>query len=344
MIEPGLIPVHIGAQIFGGAQIEPLQLGSETGALGLALGQSGKPIQGAFHLDQRADLLAGQCETFTQSGVTFVEEHHLGSNLVQPALAIFHLAEDGARTDEPVSVDLRVEVAVRKVAAHETFAGDGAALGAHFFEGIALDIMTQQQVNEGPGGGMRCGNFGSQRILGCVICAVRGVLQHAPGIEKRNPMQAIFVAAVTVEFCGRVVLCGRNEQGKTVVAKHTFDGILPGLVGDIQYRAQEDRFFTGKPQFGAQQTAQAAGLRGFAFVTDLPVAGAQFADFIFEPGSFGAQGDYLFIEQRVLAGVIMRHGSVGFLQGAYCVSCFVILVFRDEDIESGGNGTIVDSQ
>ena len=170
------------------------------------------------------------------------------------------------------------------------------------------------------------------------------MLQHALGIEKRHPMQSIFVAAIAVEFCGRVVLFRRYEQGKAVVAEYTFNGILPGLVGDIQYCAQEDRFFTEKPQFGTQQTAQAAGLRGLAFVADLPVAGAQFANFILEPGGFGAHGDHLFIEQRVLAGVILRQGSVGFLQGAYGLFCFVILVLSDEDRESGGNGTIVGYQ
>ncbi len=99
-------------------------------------------------------------------------------------------------------------------------------------------------------------------------------------------MQAIRVAALPVQTHSGVVAAGGQQDGEAVGAEYAFNGILPFRVGNAEHGAEENNFAAGKSQLGAQQAAQAAGLWCFAFVTDFAVAGAQFADFIFQPGGF----------------------------------------------------------
>lgn len=116
----------------------------------------------------------------------------------------------------------------------------------------------------------------------------RFVFEDAFGIEKRNPVQSIFMSSIAIEFHCRVVVSGRDEDGKTVGAEDAFNGVLPFLVWDGQLVAEEDDFFAGESEFGAQETAETDGVWGFAFITDFAVACAQFADFVFELRCFRA--------------------------------------------------------
>ena len=75
----------------------------------------------------------------------------------------------------------------------------------------------------------------------------------------------------------------RHQQNETVEPQHTFHGILPVRVRDLQARAQKDHFVGAQAQFGPQQMAQADGLWRFGLETGLAVAGAQLANFIFQP-------------------------------------------------------------
>ena len=56
--------------------------------------------------------------------IAHVERHHFIGDVFQARLALLDLARNGPLADEPAAVDMRVEVAVGEVAAHETFAGD----------------------------------------------------------------------------------------------------------------------------------------------------------------------------------------------------------------------------
>ena len=74
-------------------------------------------------------------------------------------LAAFDLTRRSAFADEPAFVDLRVEMTIGEIAANETFTSDGGAVVAEVFERVAFDVVTEEQVNEGAGGGVFGGDF-----------------------------------------------------------------------------------------------------------------------------------------------------------------------------------------
>ncbi len=113
-----------------------------------------------LQVDERADFVASEGETFAQGGVAFVERDHFFCNFIQALLAAFHLARHGAFADEPASVDLRVDVAVGVVTADEALTSDGSAMVTEFFEAFTFDVVAEEQVDEGAGSGVRGGDFG----------------------------------------------------------------------------------------------------------------------------------------------------------------------------------------
>ena len=108
-------------------------------------------------------------------------------------------------------------------------------------------------------------------------------------------MKIVFVPAIAVEFHGRVVMGRRDKEGEAVEAEDSFDSILPFFVRDVQLVTKKEDFFAGESEFGAQEPTQAHSIWGFTFVTDFAVAGAEFADFVFESCCFFAQGRRFFI-------------------------------------------------
>jgi hypothetical protein len=60
------------------------------------------------------------------------------------------------------------------------------------------------------------------------------------------------VAVIAVETHGGIVVVGRNNNGEAIAPEDAFNGVLPFLVGNIEHGAEEDDFFTGEAEFGAQ--------------------------------------------------------------------------------------------
>jgi len=158
-VELRLMPFHVRPQAFGGAQVEFFQFGGKSGVLGFAFGQADESLQGMFQFNQRADFFVGKGETRSKDAIALVKGDHLPCDFVQAALAAFNLTRVGALADEPASVDLGVEVAVGVVAADETFAGDGGAVGAEGCYIVTLNVVTEEKVYEGAGSGVLSDDF-----------------------------------------------------------------------------------------------------------------------------------------------------------------------------------------
>ena len=151
-----------GLQGFDGAQIEGDSIRQRDWRFGIPFRQGSQALQGVFEINQRADFFTREGQAFSQGAILFVEYHHLVGDFVQAFLAVFDLARCGAFPNEPAPINLRVEVAVGVVAADEAFAGDGSAVRAEVVESITLDVVAEEQVDEGAGGGVIRGDFGGE--------------------------------------------------------------------------------------------------------------------------------------------------------------------------------------
>ena len=159
-----------------------------------------------FKFDQRADFLAGQSKTLAQGAVALLERYHLASNFIQPLLAAFDLARSSALTDEPAPVNLGVEMAVGVIAAHKTFTCHRRAVRAQLFDGIALDVMPQQQINKSAGSRVIGSHFASQRA-GFSADVDPEVCRRMASLSSRaTPCKSIFVAALSVEAHGSIIM------------------------------------------------------------------------------------------------------------------------------------------
>src|SRR6266540_968505 len=96
--------------------------------------------------------------------IALIQRDHLFRDFVESLLAAFDLTRCRALANEPAPVDLRIEMIVCKVAADETFTCNGGTVVAEFFQGIAFDVMTEEQVYEGAGSRVFGGNLGSESV------------------------------------------------------------------------------------------------------------------------------------------------------------------------------------
>ncbi len=130
--------------------------------LGFAFRQGSQACQGVFKVNQWANLIVCQSYSPANAAIALVKRRYLAGDLLQPFLAAFNLARGGSFSNEPTPIHLRVEVAVAIIAAHETAAGNGSAVGAQLIQGAALDILAEEQVNQGASGRVVGGNFAGE--------------------------------------------------------------------------------------------------------------------------------------------------------------------------------------
>ncbi len=116
-----------------------------------AFGQDGEGFEGVFKSMSGRILSRVRARRSRRAESRSLSESHFLCDFVQPLLAVFDLARDGALTDEPAPVDMWVDVTVCIVAAHEAFTGDGGAMVAQFFKGVAFDVVAEKQIDEGAG-------------------------------------------------------------------------------------------------------------------------------------------------------------------------------------------------
>ena len=97
-----------------------------------------------FEFDERADFVTAEGKAFTQGSFAFVELSQFAGDFFDASLALFNLTRRGALPDKPAAIHLRVEMAVGKVAADETFAGDGGAMIAELFDGVTFGVVAEE--------------------------------------------------------------------------------------------------------------------------------------------------------------------------------------------------------
>ena len=73
-----------------------------------------------FELDEWTGLVSREAKAFPQGMIALIERDHLPGNFVESLLAAVDLTRRRALSNEPASIDFRIEMAVCKVAVAES--------------------------------------------------------------------------------------------------------------------------------------------------------------------------------------------------------------------------------